>query len=158
MSVYTKSLLRIFAVCLIGSSAAMAQTPASADETAVRKIVQEVQDAWNANDGKAFAATFAADADYVVVNGMKIKGKDPIEKGHTQIFSTIYKGSHNVATIQSVRFLRPDVAVVHVEWNLEFTMGGATQKARAMNTMVMTKDAGKWSIAVFQNTPVQEGR
>ncbi len=127
----------------------------SRDETDVRQIVQQVQDGWNAHDGKAFAAPFAADADYVIVNGMQIKGREAIEKGHIGIFTTIYKDSRNIATIKSVRFLRKDVAVVHIEWNLEFTVGGETRKGHALNTMIMTKDKGKWSIAAFQNTPIQ---
>jgi uncharacterized protein (TIGR02246 family) len=145
----------------IGALAISAQTPqsSSTDEAALRQIVQQLQDGWNAHDGKAFAAPFATDADYVVVNGMKIKGREEIEKGHTQIFTTIYKDSHNVGTVKSVRFLRPDVAVVHVEWNLEFSMGGEKRKAQAINTMIMTKDGGKWSIAAFHNTPIQpQGR
>jgi len=129
------------------------------DEAAIRQVVQQVQDGWNAHDGKAFAAPFAADADYVVINGMKLQGREAIERGHTGIFSSIYKDSHNVGTVKSVRFLRPDVAVVHIEWNLKFRAGGETKKAQAMNTMVMTKDSGSWSIAAFQNTPIQaEGR
>jgi uncharacterized protein (TIGR02246 family) len=134
-----------------------AQTPATAntDEAAVRQLVQQLQDGWNAHDGKAFAAPFATDADYVVVNGMYAKGREAIERGHTAIFTTIYKDSRNVATFKSVRFLRPDVAVAHVEWNLEFKMNGATQKGHAINTLVMTKEGGKWSIAAFQNTPIQ---
>ena len=137
--------------------AAYAQTPSTAntDEAAIRRIVQQVQDAWNAHDSKAFAAPFAADADYVVVNGMYIKGRAEIEKGHTQIFTTIYKDSRNVATIKSVRFLRPDVAAVHIEWNLEFKMNGETRKGHAINTMIMTRESGKWSIAAFQNTPIE---
>lgn len=132
---------------------------ASADETAIRQIVQQVQDAWNAHDGKAFAAPFATDADYVVVNGMYIKGREAIEQGHTQIFSTIYKESKNAATVKSVRFLRPDVAVAHVEWNLEFREGGETRRGQAMNTMVLTKEEGRWGIAAFHNTPTQaQGR
>jgi uncharacterized protein (TIGR02246 family) len=132
---------------------------ASADEPAIRQIVQQVQDAWNAHDGKAFAAPFAADADYVVVNGMYIKGREAIEQGHTQIFSTIYKDSKNAATVKGVRFLRPDVAVAHVEWNLEFRAGGEVRRAQALNTMVLTKEGGKWSIAAFHNTPIQtQGR
>jgi len=125
------------------------------DETAVRQIVQHVQDGWNAHDAKAFAAPFNADADYVIVNGMHINGRDAIEKGHIGIFATIYKDSRNIAAIKSVRFLRKDVAVVHVEWNLEFIAGGKTQRGRAFNTMIMTKDNGKWGIAAFQNTPIQ---
>ncbi|MBA3321869.1 MAG: SgcJ/EcaC family oxidoreductase [Pyrinomonadaceae bacterium] len=131
----------------------------SKDEAAIRQVVQQVQDGWNAHDGKAFAAPFALDADYVVVNGMNMKGRETIEKGHTAIFSTIYKDSRNAGTVKSIRFLRPDVAVVHIEWNLEFRAGGETRKGHAMNTMVMTKEGGKWSIAAFQNTPIQmEGR
>ena len=138
------------------SNAQPSQAP-NGDEAAIRHIVQQVQDGWNAHDGKAFAAPFASDADYVVVNGMKIKGREAIEKGHTAIFSSIYKDSHNVGTVKSIRFLRPDVAVVHVEWNLEVSKGG--EKAQAMNTMVVTKEGGKWSIAAFHNTPVRgEGR
>ncbi len=44
------------------------------------------------------------------------------------------------------------LAVVHIEWDLEFRAGGETKKVHAMNTMVMTKEGGKWSIAAFQNT------
>ncbi|HEX8921134.1 MAG TPA: SgcJ/EcaC family oxidoreductase [Pyrinomonadaceae bacterium] len=149
--------LAILALMVISPHLGVAQTPqsSSADETAIRQIVQQLQDGWNAHDGKAFSAPFATDADYVIVNGMKIKGREDIEKGHTGIFTTIYKDSHNVATVKGVRFLRPDVAVAHVEWNLEFTMGGEKRKAQAMNTLVLTKDGGKWSIAAFHNTPVQ---
>ena len=158
MSLRTKSLaLIVFAFLSIGALATGAQTPqsSSADEAALKQIVQQLQDGWNAHDGKAFAAPFATDADYVIVNGMKIKGREEIEKGHTQIFTTIYKDSHNVATFKSVRFLRPDVAVAHVEWNLEFKVNGETRKGHAMNTMILTKEGGKWSIAAFQNTPIE---
>lgn len=143
------------------SAAAHAQTvnsakDASRDEAAIRAAVQSVEDGWNAHDGKAFAAPFAADADYVVVNGMYIKGREAIEQGHAQLFSTLYKDSRNAATVKGVRFIRPDVAVAHVEWNLEFKVGGETRKARAINTMVFTKEGGKWAIAAFHNTPVQK--
>jgi uncharacterized protein (TIGR02246 family) len=148
-----------FASFSVLTSNAHASHNQSADEAAIRQVVKQLEDGWNAHDGKAFAAPFATDADYVVVNGMKFKGRDAIAAGHTQIFTTIYKDSHNVGTVKSIRFLRPDVAIVHIEWNLEFNMGGETRKAQAMNTMVMAKDGGKWNIAAFQNTPIQpQGR
>lgn len=129
----------------------------SADEAAIRANVRQMETGWNARDGKAFAAPFAPDADYVIVNGMHLKGRDVIEKGHIGIFATIYKDSRNQATIKSVRFLRADVAAVHVEWNLEFRApDGKMRKGRALNTMIMTKEDGKWHISVFQNTPIQE--
>ena len=154
---------KIFAAILIticaasfGFAQAKTSKTVNQDETAIRQIVKSVEAGWNAHDGKAFAAPFASDADYVIVNGMYIKGRDAIEKGHVGIFTTVYKDSRNAATVKSVRFLRPDVAVVHVEWNLEYSTTRETKKARATNTMIMTKDNGKWSIAAFHNTPIQE--
>jgi uncharacterized protein (TIGR02246 family) len=154
MSQYRK-LFAIAIIVFMPISGLANQPPqqASVDETAIRQIVQQIQDSWNAHDGKAFAAPFAPDADYVVVNGMRIKGREAIEKGHTQIFTTIYKDSHNLGTIKSLRFLRPDVAVVHIEWNLEVRPDA--EKNQAINTMIMTREAGKWSIAAFHNTPVK---
>jgi len=151
----------VVALMLVSVRVSDAQTSQSSntDEAAIRQVIKQVEGGWNAHDAKAFAAPFAPDADYVVVNGMRARGREEIEKGHTAIFTTIFKDSHNGATVKSIRFLRPDVAVVHVEWILEFRSGGEARKGHAMNTMVMTKDGGKWSIAAFQNTPIQaEGR
>lgn len=148
------------ALLLINTTMVIAQTKqdTSTDEAALRQLVKQVEAGWNAHDGKAFAAPFAIDADYVVVNGMSIKGREAIEKGHTAIFSNIYKDSHNIGTIRDVRFLRPDVAIVHIEWNLEFQMGGEKKQTQAINTMVMTKEGQQWSIAAFHNTPIQNER
>lgn len=158
MKLIASALLLAFAL----ASAAHAQTAADSpgakdsaqDEAAIRAVVRAVEAAWNAHDGKAFAAPFAADADYVVVNGTYLKGREAIERGHTQIFTTFYKESRNAATVKGVRFLRPDVAVAHIEWNMEPRPGA--DRARALNTMVMTKEGGTWSIAAFHNTPVQQ--
>lgn len=128
----------------------------SKDEASVRQAVQQLENGWNTRDGKAFAAPFAADADYVVVNGMYVKGREAIEKGHQQIFDTVFKDSTNKATVKGVRFVRADVAVVHVEWNLAVRSDGKEDKARALNTLLMTKDGDKWSIAAFHNTPIKE--
>lgn len=145
----------LIVICASALGLAQEKTSANQDEVIIRQIVKTVEAGWNAHDGKAFAAPFAADADYVVVNGMYIKGKDAIEQGHIGILTTVYKDSRNAATIKSIRFLRPDVAVVHVEWNLEYKANAETRNNRAMNTMIMTKDSGKWSILAFHNTPIQ---
>jgi len=148
-------LLLVLLLVIINAQTGSAQGthPSVNDEQAVRQIVKQLEDGWNAHDGKAFAAPFAADADYVVVNGSKLKGREAIEQGHAGIFTTIYKESHNSGTVTSVRFLRPNVAVAHVEWNLEISPGD--EKAKAISTLVLTKDGAKWSIAAFQNTPIR---
>ncbi|MGH2543001.1 MAG: SgcJ/EcaC family oxidoreductase [Ardenticatenaceae bacterium] len=124
------------------------------DENAIREVVDRIEAAWNMGDGAAFAAPFAEDADYVVVNGMYIKGRQAIAEGHRQIFDTVYKGSHNRATIRGIRFLRDDVAVAHVEWHLKFGQGDAQQEARAITTFVLTRKGNEWQVDAFQNTPI----
>ncbi len=144
-----------------GSASAGQQSGAGArseDEAAIRRIVGRLQDGWNAGDGKAFAAPFAADADYVVINGMAIKGRDSIGAGHQHIFDTIYKNSNIQAAIRSIRFIRDDVAVAHIKWTLKLGGSGAAQEGNAMNTMVLTREGGQWSIVSFQNTSIQAGQ
>lgn len=146
----------ILFISMIAVSAGQQAEPGgrAGDEAAIRKIVIHLQDAWNAGDGKTFAEPFALDADYVIVNGMRIKGRAAIDAGHRNIFNTIYKGSNNTASIQSVRFIRDDVAVAHVGWHLKFTENGAAREARAINSLLLTRDNGQWSIIAFQNTPI----
>lgn len=122
------------------------------EEVAVREIVTQICEGWNVGSGEAFAAPFAEDADYVIVDGRYIKGRPIIAAGHQQLFDTIYKGSHNTATIKSVRFLRDDVALVHVQWHLI----SQHREGKAMNTLVLTREADSWSVAAFHNTPVEE--
>src|SRR5688572_5802753 len=87
---------------------------ASADEVAIRENVNQLERGWNTKSGALFAKPFADDADYVVINGMYLKGRAVIETTHQQIFDTIFKDTTVKLTVKQVRFLRPDVAVVHV--------------------------------------------
>lgn len=153
----TKTFFVAFIALGIAGAIAIAgpQDTKAADEAAIKAIPMQMQEGWNKGSGTDFAAPFAENADYVVVNGMHIKGRAEIAKGHDQIFSTIYKGSHNEGTVESIRFLRPDVAVVHVGWKLKFKTPGGDQEAKARTSLVVVKNDGKWAIESFQNTPIQ---
>jgi uncharacterized protein (TIGR02246 family) len=128
------------------------------DEAAVRENVRQLESGWNAKSGASFAKPFAEDADYVVINGMRIKGREAIAAGHQGIFDTIYKDSTLTLSVKQVRFLRPEVAVVHVAAHLKATQNGQAQEGDAVITLVMTKDKGEWKIAAFQNTGVAAGQ
>lgn len=134
---------------LTASATLVAQT---ADEKAIRENVKYMETGWNTKSGAQFAKPFAEDADYVVINGMYIKGRAVIEKTHQQIFDTIFKDTTVTLKIKQIRFLRPEVAVVHVEGRRD----AATEdlKQDAFVTMVMTKEKEGWVVAAFQNTAV----
>jgi len=138
--------------CSLGAPA-QAQT-AGGDDALLRENVRQLEAGWNAKSGAAFAKPFAEDADYVVINGTQIKGRDAIAEGHQRIFDTYLKDSTLALSVRQVRMLRADVAVVHVSAHMK--AGG--QDADAVITLVMTKEKGDWKIAAFQNTSVAAGR
>jgi uncharacterized protein (TIGR02246 family) len=124
------------------------------DEAAIRAIAQRLQDGWNAGDGDAFAAPFAEDADYVIVDGAFIKGRAVIAAGHRQLLATVHKGSVNTVEVESVRFIRPDVALLRVHNTLRTTAPNLPPELRSRSSLVVTRDNGVWQIAGFQNTPI----
>lgn len=128
------------------------QDSRAADEAAMRENVKQMETGWNTKSGALFAKPFAEDADYVVINGMYIKGHEVIETNHQRIFDTIFKDTTITLTVKQIRFLRPDVAVVHVSGQRVGPTRELTEDA--MITVVMTKEKQGWVIAAFQNTGV----
>jgi uncharacterized protein (TIGR02246 family) len=137
----------------------MQETP-TRDEQAVRALVRQVQDGWNAGDGAAFAAPFADDANYVAPHGQPTHGRATIAHGHQAIFDTMYKNSTNTFTVEAVRFLRPDVAVVHVHHHLRLAepvpwfTGETVRGTQARSTWVVTRDGGTWRVAALHNSAI----
>ena len=146
--------LAALVVCALYASAKLHAAPRAddADEAAMRENVRQMEAGWNAKSGALFAEPFAGDADYVVINGMYIKGREAIARAHQQIFDTFYKESTLSLSVKQVRRLRPDVAVVHVTGTNKTPRDGETRVSEAIITLVMTKEKGEWKIAAFQNT------
>lgn len=147
--------ITILFLFLCGTSQAQNKSAKTEDEKAIRANVEQMVSGWNAKSGEEFAKPFAEDADYVVINGMHIKGRAAINAGHQNIFDTIYKNSNLSYIIEQIRFLRADVAVVHVRAALKVTQENSTQTGDARITLVMLKNNNKWEIAAFQNTSIQ---
>ena len=124
----------------------------STDRAAIERIVAQLEAAWNAMDGNAFAAPFADDADFVNIRADHFQRRAAIAAGHTGIFQTIYAGSTNRYTVETARLLRPDVALVHVRALLNAPQGPLAGRHQARFSMVLTKETGGWQIASFHNT------
>ncbi len=118
----------------------------------ITAIVQSLEDAWNTGDGAGFAAAFAEDADFVNVYGMHVHGREAIRQGHEFILKGPYAGSRNRYTPESVRLLRPDVAVARVHAVLSIPGGPMAGEHQARWTAVLTEDGGRWQITAFHNT------
>jgi uncharacterized protein (TIGR02246 family) len=125
----------------------------SADEAAVRALYQQLMDGWNQGSGDAFAAAFTEDGDLIGFDGTHFKGRQEIAPFHQQLFDKWLKGSRLVGEVKDVRFLSPDVALMHA-------VGGTVMRGKtdpvperdSIQTLVAIRQDGEWRLAAFQNT------
>ena len=127
-----------------------------ANEAAVRGLYQQLMDGWNQGSGDAFAAVFTEDGDLVAFDGTHFKGRKEIAPFHQQLFDKWMKGSRLVGQVERVRFLSPDVALLHAVGGT--VMRGKTEPSPerdSIQTLVATRQNGEWRLAAFQNTRVR---
>lgn len=134
----------------------------NADEVRIRQIIQEQQDGWNRGSAKDYAASFQAEGSFTIITGTIYRSRTALEARMVEIFSTIYKDSKVANRIQTIRFIRPDVAVVDLETEVTGFQGlpsgvkGAGQnKLLTSMLQVMVKERGKWAVAAFHNVDVK---
>lgn len=150
----------LFATLLFATVAALPQTPP--EEPPIRQIIQDEIAAWNAGDAAAFARHFAADGTFTNIRGQFFTGRDAFTERHDFIFKGIYRGTTMKQDIVSLKFVRPDVAVVET---LTAVLGinkpspgmsvDAKRRLRSRLLQVMLKEGGEWKIATFHNTDVR---
>ena len=153
-----KSIVTTFFLSALWLTNACAQTPA--DQTAVQNLVTAFNKAFNAHDVKSFAALFAEDADFTNWLGMPAHGRAKIEEFHVPVLTVVYKNAVHKVTDSSIRFIRPDVAVVDVrsEATGAVTPDGKADPLRKflMNWTVTKEPSGQWLIKVMHNTRLPE--
>ena len=126
--------------------------PQAQDEAAIRENVRKMEEGWNTKNGTLFAEPYAEDADGVAIGGFVVKGHDVIEKVHWEMFRGAFKNSTIALKVKQLRFLRSDVALVQIDNTNKLQQGETTHEYGSVITLVMTKEAGRWKIASFQNT------
>ena len=132
------------------------KTANPADEEAVRGLYQELMDGWNRGSGAAFAAVFTEDGDLVAFDGTRFKGRREIEPSHQELFDRWMKGTRLVGEVNDVRFLSPDVALMHaVGGTVMRGKSEASPERDSIQTLVATREGGEWRLATFQNTRVR---
>ena len=132
------------------------QASQSDDEVAVRALYTQLMDGWNKGSGEAFAAPFAENGHMIAFDATHFKGRDEIVSFHQPLFDKWLKGTRLVGEVESVRFLSPDVALMHA-------LGGTVMRGKSrpaperdsIQTLVAIKRNGEWRLAAFQNTRVR---
>ncbi len=124
-----------------------------ADEAAVRDLYRQLMEGWNTGSGEAFAATFFEDGHLVAFDGSHFESRRAIASFHQPLFDKWLTGTRLVGQVKAVRFLAPDVALMHAVGST--VMRGASKPSPvrdSIQTLVAKRRDGQWKLAAFQNT------
>ena len=128
------------------------QPPTAAnDEAAIRDLFERTNASWG--DADAYAAHFSDAADYIAFDGSRAKGRTAIAAMHRPLFVGILKGSRLTGNITALRFLSPDIALIHSSGGvLRGRQKHLARSALSVQTVVAIKREGRWQFVAFQNT------
>jgi uncharacterized protein (TIGR02246 family) len=138
------------------ASATTSERP-DGERAALRAVLHRQLKAWDRNDPDAFAALFTRRTQFVIGDGTLLRSRAELRAYMREGFEHFLKGARAEAPIIGIRFLAPDVAVVHTRGGL-LLPGDAEvpPERRGIQVNVMTKRQGAWRIAVYQNTRICE--
>jgi len=124
------------------------------DEAAVANLPKAFADAMTKHDGHELAKIMASDVDFVTVGAMWLHGRSDFEKYHVRLLSGRFLELTMTPLQIRVRFLHPDIAVVHWSWRCtgDKNIDGTKRQPRyGMMTMVAEKRNGAWLVVAAQN-------
>ena len=150
----------LLAIAFFGSGTrGMAQAnTGSRDDKAIRRLILERIESFNKKHEAPQAAAFTQDADFVNVYGMWRKGPAEIEGRQGERMKTVLKDAKITLQDLRIRFIRPDVAIVHETHELSRMRndkGETIPPQQELSIRVMVKEKGKWLIRAFHNTIVR---
>ncbi len=139
-------------VCALAAPA-LAQNASAADESDVRALAAQLQQAWNKADAKMLADLFLTDGDYVSSTGRTARGRAEVEKAFAQQWAGIYKGTKIAITMTTVHFIRKDVAIADGAFDvtgMKDPGGKAVGTRSGLSTLVAAKKGDRWYVAALR--------
>lgn len=139
--------LAVMLMCASLPLAAQGGAGKAKDEAAIREVVAKYNAARDERDAKAIEALFTADADQLVSSGEWRRGRDTLVKG--MLGSSRNNPGKRTLTVETTRFIAPDVALADARYEIEGSGGAPARKM--WSTFLMKRDRGGWRIAAIRN-------
>lgn len=138
-----------------------AQSP---DEMALRNIIKDEINTWNRGDAVGYSRHFAAGGTFTNIRGQFFTGYPAFLKQHEVIFKGIYKKTTLNQEVVSLKFIKPDLAIVETVTTLagapQAPPGVTRDSKRRIRTRLMQvamKSGGQWTIVAYHNVDVKPG-
>jgi uncharacterized protein (TIGR02246 family) len=139
--------LVVFLAVLTGFGAAAQNADRTADDKAVRAVIQAFIDTREKNDAAGLAALLTADVDQRQTSGNMRNGRDAVVSGSLSTQQST--GGRRTITVDSLRFVGADVAIADGRYDSVGRSDGTDQ--RMLTSMVLRREGGAWKIAAIRN-------
>ena len=150
--------LIVISVCWLCGFTAYGQQPDTAKEnTAIRQLVKNYEDAWNRHDPKGLADNYTIDATWVNWFGAYYKGRDDIQFHYQQVHTTYFKATHYYTrAVEDITYPSGSLAIAHVRTGLDGDERFPGQTFEFRRMIVLIKRDGVWKILAGQNAKLDK--
>jgi uncharacterized protein (TIGR02246 family) len=154
-AVIKQSVFGLAAICcaVLGPERLAAQVRAKSADSAAHVLIREFAARWADSNAVALSNLFMPDADLVIPTGVVASGRAAIRAFYAKAFAAGYAGSTTGATIEHIRQVSPDIAIVDAEWFIaraKTPSGTQAPTERGLLAAVISRDADGWGIAALR--------
>lgn len=126
------------------------------DDEEIRRLFDRFADAWTRGDAEAFGRTLTPDVDYVPYDGSRSLGRQAVVDSHDRLFRGVLSGSAMVGEVESIRYVHPDVAIVHALGSVLMPWRSKLPKSRlSRQTLVAVRTDEGWRFTALHNARVR---
>ncbi|MHC1730672.1 MAG: SgcJ/EcaC family oxidoreductase [Bacteroidales bacterium] len=124
----------------------------SADTAFIKQVMADLDAAYDKRDAVAYIELFQEDADFLWTTGVLSKDRNEIQQQVTNTFKVIPSEYKHISTLQRIRFITPDIAIV--DGTVMFVREGAAETEepfwKALTTGVCKKEKGQWRVSAIR--------
>ncbi len=131
----------------LGISSFSVAQPTS-DEVSIQKLWKDYETAYNSGDAAALALLWDKDGDLFSLSGGIFTGREEIRAFFSQALSKNYKGSQFHLSIDKVRMLGDNAAVVDGTWGITGDTLPQGYPSSGIYTQVLVRTERDWRIVV----------
>lgn len=157
---------KVLPILALVASLNAVQAQTSSDTAAIHQVLKDEAEGWNKGDAVTYSRHFAGDGTFTNIMGMFFTGHETFLKRHDQIFKGMFSNTNFHQSIVSLRFVRPDVALVETL----ITITGFSRSAlppfihvddqhqlKTRLLQVLHKTNEEWKILVYHNVDLKPG-
>lgn len=129
----------------------------SADIASIKQLMANLDATYDKRDVAAYIELFQEDADFLWTTGVLSKDRNEIQQQVTNTFKFVPSGYRHISTLERIRFLKPDIAIV--DGTVMFVREGASESEKpffkALSTCLLKKEKSQWRCSAVRLIPIQ---